>query len=195
VASGTQIECLCEGEKGDGSGKRTSIDPVFINTLMRTLRPAWVRFEGSNVVRPQPCGGRAALIKKLPDELKLCLSRGGDTTLMVWADCDDNCANADALKAAFWEEAKRQGITEEQFDGVVFVFAKDRLENWIEFLLTGSTDEAKEGPRVKFDREVADAAKKLAELCLAARPVEGMPPSLQWSCKNWRTLVERMKRS
>jgi len=129
----------------------------------------------------------------MPDELKICLSRGGDTTLMVWADCDDNCADGDALKAAFWQEASAQGITKEQFDQVVFVFAKDRLENWIEFLLTGKTDEAKEGPKKKYDREVADAAKKLAELCKADRSVNGMPPSLQWSCKNWRTLVERMK--
>lgn len=193
MASKTQIECLCEGKKGDGSGNRTSNDLVFINALMKALRPPWVRFEGSNVVRPQPCGNRAAVIKKMPDELKICLSRGGDTTLMVWADCDDNCADGDTLKAAFWDEATAQGITKEQFDQVVFIFAKGRLENWIEFLQTESTDESKEGPRVKNTRDVADAAKKLARLCAAGQQVAGMPLSLQWSCKNWRTLVERMK--
>jgi len=156
--------CLCEGKRGD------SIDEVFINKLMRMVKVPWIRPEGSNIVRAQSCGGRSDVIKRMPNELKVCLNRGGDTTLMVWADCDDTCADGDALKATFWKEAERQGITKAQFDTVVFVFAKDRLEKWIEFLQTGNTDEAKEGPRVKHNREVADAAKKLAELCKAARP-------------------------
>lgn len=132
-------------------------------------------------------------MEKMPAELKNCLAAGGNTTLMVWGDCDDNCADADALKNAFWTEAERQGMTREQFDSVVFIFAKDRLENWIQFLQTESTDESVEGPRVNHNRIVAEAAKKLAELCKAGKPVEGMPPSLQWSCRNWRALVQRMR--
>lgn len=181
--------CLCEGAQG------ASIDPVFIHTLMRTLKPAWVRSQGSNVVRLQPCGSRSEVIKRAPDELNKCLNAGGYTTLMVWADCDHDCADGDALKRAFWHEAKRSGITQEHFDRIVFVFAKDRLENWIQFLNAGQTNEAEEGPRVRYGKEAADAAKKLADLCKAGKPVEGMPSSLQWSCKNWRALVERMKSS
>ena len=71
--------------------------------------------------------------------------------------------------------------------------SKDRLENWIEYLQTGSTDEFQEGPRVKHNRTVADAAKKLANLCKAGKPLDGLPPSLQWSCKNWTALVKRMR--
>jgi hypothetical protein len=112
---------------------------------------------------------------------------------MVWADCDDNCSDGEALKAEFWTEAQRQGITREQFDRVVFIFAKDRLENWIEFLQDGRTDESKEGPRVKHNRTVADAARKLADFCKAGKPVDSLPLSLKWSCKNWRALAERMK--
>jgi hypothetical protein len=176
---------LCEGAKD-------SNDLVFINALMKSLKPAWVRRQGSSVVAPEePCGGRKALIEKMPARLRNCLNRGGDTTLMVWADCDDNCADGEALKNVFWKEAERQGITREQFDRVVFVFAKDRLENWIEFLRTGNTDEAKEGPRVKHGRDVGEAAKKLAELCKSGKSIDGMPLSLQWSCRNWRTLAER----
>ncbi len=160
---------------------------------MKSLKPVWVRPQGSSVVAPEPCGGRKALIEKMPARLRNCLNRGGDTTLMVWADCDDNCADGEALKNAFWKEADRQGITKEQFDRVVFVFAKDRLENWIEFLRQGKTDEAVEGPPVKHGRNVADAARKLAEFCKAGKSVDEMPPSLQWSCKNWRALAERMK--
>jgi hypothetical protein len=134
-------------------------------------------------------------MEKLPEELRSCLGAGGDTTLMVWADCDDNCANAEALKTKFWVPAQQQGITKTQFESVVFVFAKDRLENWIEYLQTGATDESKPGPRVRHNREVADAAKKLANLCKAGRLVGGMPASLQWSCGNWRALAKRMTRT
>jgi len=112
---------------------------------------------------------------------------------MVWADCDDDCDDGDALKGEFWKEVKQSGITQNDFDHIVFIFAKDRLENWIQFLNAGQTNEDEEGPRLKHDKEAADAAKKLAGFCKAGRPVEDFPASLQWSCKNWRTLVERMK--
>jgi hypothetical protein len=189
MASRTQIVCLCEGAKG------ASIDEVFINKLMRTLKPAWVRAQGSNVVRTQPCGSRSEVIKRTPEELKRCLDAGGHTTLMVWADCDDNCADGDALKSEFWKEAQQSGIERDDFDRIVFIFAKDRLENWIQFLNTGQTNEAEEGPRTKHDKEAAEAAKKLASMCKEGRPVDSMPPSLQWSCRNWRALVERMRTS
>jgi hypothetical protein len=187
VASRTQIVCLCEGKKGQ------SIDEVFINRLMKSLQPDWLRpWPGSNVIRLVPCGRRKELVEKMPEELNDCLSAGGHTTLMVWADCDD-CDNSEALKAHFWNEARRQSINSEQFERVVFIFAKDRIENWIEFLNTGATDESREGPRVKYNREAADAAKKLASICKENKPVTNMPPSLQWSCKNWQALKKRMK--
>jgi len=81
----------------------------------------------------------------------------------------------------------------EDFDQVVFVFAKDRLENWIEFLLTGTTDESKEGPRQKHGSAVAQAAKTLANRCASGASELKLPPSLAWSCQNWRRLVERMR--
>jgi hypothetical protein len=162
---------------------------------LKALDPAWIRpWTGNNIVRTVDCGGRTDLIAKMPGELQSCLTMGGDTTLMVWADLDDDMAGGDELKARFWKAAQQAGIISEQFDQVVFVFAKDRIENWIEFLLTGATDESKEGPRQKHDRTVAEAAKSLAKRCAsgAAEPV--LPRSLAWSCLNWRRLVERMRR-
>ena len=91
-------------------------------------------------------------------------------------------------------DAQQVGITKEQFDQVVFVLAKDRLENWIEFLLTGATDESREGPRQKYDRPGAEAAKSLAKRCMSGAAEPKLPPSLAWSCMNWRKLVERMRR-
>lgn len=120
---------------------------------------------------------------------------GGDATLMVWADCDDDCADSNELKDAFWHEAHRKGIARDEFDSVVFIFPKDRLENWIEFLKTGETDENQEGPRVASNREVAEAAKELARKCKAGQPISNIPPSLQWSCANWHALAQRMKSS
>jgi hypothetical protein len=95
------------------------------------------------------------VIAKTPEYLRQCLKRGADTTLMVWADLDHDKDNGDQLKVLFWEEAEKAGITKEDFDGVVFVFAKDRIENWIEFLRTGRTDENAEGPRVPQGKLVA----------------------------------------
>jgi hypothetical protein len=167
---------------------------VFINRLMKSLQPDWLRpWKGSNVVRLVPCGGRKEVVENMPVELQRCLDAGGKTTLMVWADCDDNCNDGDALKAHFWQEAKQNGITQEQFERVVFIFAKDRIENWIEFLVSGSTDESREGPRVKHNREAADAAKNLADFCKSGKPLNDMPPSLRWSCKNWRAFTGRMR--
>src|SRR5688500_2566418 len=105
MASRTQLVCLCEGRKGE------SIDEVFINRLMKSLRPDWVRqWPGSNVVRLIPCGGRKEVVEKMPGELGRCLEAGGTTTLMVWADCDHDCTDPNALKALFWKEAQKNGI-------------------------------------------------------------------------------------
>jgi hypothetical protein len=129
----------------------------------------------------------------MPAELRSCLDAGANTTLMVWADCDDNCADPDELKALFWNEAQQRKISRTDFDRVVFIFAKDRIENWIDFLLTGTIDESKEGPRVRHNKQAADAAKKLAEICVSGKHVDNMPASLLWSCNNWKSLRDRMK--
>ena len=188
MANRTQILCLHEGTAG------SSVDPVFINRLMRSLKPAWIRpWAGSNTVRLEPCGGRNALMETVPRKLKEVLDAGGNTTLMVWADLDHDMPNGDALKHEFWRQAQQQGITREHFDQAVFVFAKDRIENWIQFLTTGATDESQEGPRLRNDKHAADAARLLAEHCTRGAPIPNIPPSLEWSCRNWRALVERMR--
>jgi hypothetical protein len=128
----------------------------------------------------------------MPEELKACLAVGSDTTLMVWADLDDNMPDGDALKREFWAVADKAGIAKSDFDSVVFVFAKDRLENWIEFLESGSTDETREGKRVKYPKQASDAANKLADRCRSNSSGPELPPSLSWSCQNWRTLCDRM---
>ncbi len=190
MANRTQIVCLHEGEKG------RSIDPVFINRLIKTLNPSWLRpFTGSNRIRLVGCGGRKDLVKKMPAELLSCIRQGGQTTLMVWADLDHDMADGDELKEVFWRQAESEGITREQFSQVVFAFAKDRLENWIQFLLDGATTESVEGPRIKDNRQAINAARTLAERCRQTLTDPPVPPSLEWSCRNWREFAERMKRS
>lgn len=133
------------------------------------------------------------MIARMPGELRTCLEMGADTTLIVWADLDDDMDDGDQLRQTFLVVARQNGVTESEFNRVVFVFAKDRLENWVEFLLTGSTDETQEGPRVKDGKRVAEAAKKLAQICKGQLQGDQLPPSLNWSCQNWRRLVARMK--
>jgi hypothetical protein len=165
---------------------------LFIRTLIKALDPQWIRpWPGNNVLKPVDCGSRGELIARFPKELLACLRAGGDTTLMVWADVDDAPTSPDELRALFWEEARQHGIQKGQFDQAIFVFARDRLENWIEYLNTGKTDEGSEGPRVRYPREAADAAKRLAQLC-KSNSQEDLPESLKWSCANWRRLVRQM---
>jgi hypothetical protein len=186
MAKRTQIVCLHEGEKGH------SIDPLFIRRLIKSLNPSWIRPQGgSNLIRPVDCGGRSQLIKRMPEELRACLQAGGEVTLMVWADVDSD-PDPEALKKLFWEEAQSVGISPAEFEQVVFVLPKYRIENWIEFLHSGSTDEGSKGPRVK-DRQATDAARLLADRCEKQRPSPKLPPSLEWSCRNWKALVARLK--
>jgi hypothetical protein len=129
----------------------------------------------------------------MPAELRACLQAGGNTTLMVWADLDHDMANGDHLKAEFRKAAGAADLAESDFDRAVFIFAKDRLENWIQYLTSGGTDETIEGPRVTNNKEVAKAARKLAEMCLRQVSDPPLPDSLAWSCHNWKKLVKRMK--
>ncbi len=188
MPSRTQIVCLHEGKKG------RSIDPVFINALIKALKPSWLRPDkGSNLIRLVDCGGRSELIEKMPTELRACLNAGADTTLIVWADVDDD-RDCDQLKEKFWKTAQEAGITNQQFSEVIFALAKNRLENWIQFLTSGTTDESVEGPRIKHNRVAAEAARALAKRCQTQQQEPPLPSSLEWSCRNWKQLAARMKR-
>jgi len=187
MANRTQIVCLHEGKHG------RSIDPLFINAFLKRLQPNWIRpWKGSNIVRTVDCGGRTELIERMPAELRAVLRMGASTTLMVWADLDHDMPTCLALKNRFWAVAQEKGVSQAEFDQVVFAFAKDRLENWIEFLSAGATNESIEGARVKHNREAADAGRALADRCRSSRQVSLLPRSLKWSCLNWRALSQRM---
>ncbi len=183
----TQIVCIHEGKKG------ASIDPVFVNAFLKAYDPEWIRPWGTSKIRLVPKGGKTELQADFPKELKNVLRAGADTTLIVFADIDDKLKTGDELKELYWRTAQENGISREEFDKVVFIFSKDRIENWIQFLQTGQTDENKEGPRVNNNSEVRNAAQKLAEMCLSGNPTVSLPPSLHWSCNNWHQLINRMK--
>jgi hypothetical protein len=188
MAKCTQIVCIHEGTKG------ASIDPVFANAFLKSYDPEWVRPWKTGVVRFVACRGKSELLDAFPKELQACEAAGGDTTLIVLADVDDDLENSDELKKKYWETAQKAGISKEIFEKAVFIFPKDRIENWVEFLSTGKTDEGQEGPRVKNNVTVVKAAQSLAERCRASNNLNRtFPPSLEWSCRNWRLLVNRMK--
>ena len=180
----TQLICLHEGKSG-------SVDSVFANRFMKTYDPSWMRPWKTGSIRFVPCGGKTGVLKQFPAELKNCDAMGGDTTLVVLADLDDDCKDGDALKEKYRKEAKAEQIDPDLFSQAVFIFPKDRIENWIQYLNSGKTDENVEAPRVK-NSEAVEAAKKLAELCRSGSDSEGFPPSLKWSCTNWRKLTDRM---
>ena len=184
----TQVICLHEGERNK-AGKLFSIDPIFASAFIRAYKPTWLR----GAFTPVACGGKTRLLEKFPIELTLCGKSGGDTTLVVLADVDDDHEDCDSLKAKYHAKAKKAKISDELFEKVVFIFPKDRIENWVEFLTTKHTNENIEGPRVE-PSVAASAARELARLCKHPHEiVEPFPPSLEWSCKNWNALIERMR--
>ena len=183
----TQIVCIHEGTRG------ASIDPVFVNSFFKAYNPEWIRPWGTSKIRLVPKGGKTELQAEFPKELKNVLRAGADTTLVVFADIDEKIETGDELRELYWKKAQENDISRDDFDKVVFIFSKDRIENWIQFLQTGNTDESVEGPRINNNSEARDAAQKLAEMCLSGKSTFPFPPSLQWSCKNWHQLLNRMK--
>jgi hypothetical protein len=121
VASRTQILCLCEGAK-------SSIDSVFIRHLIKKLNPKWIRpWDGNNAIRIIPSHGRAELMRALPTEFNTARSIGSSTAIMVWADLDNDCSDGDQLKRAFKKVAKAEGMSDAEFESIIFAFAKDRM--------------------------------------------------------------------
>ena len=175
----TQIICLHEG-------RPNSVDRSFVNSFLKAYSAKWMR--PWTLV---PCGDKTRLLERFPKELKICGSRGGNTTLIVMADVDD-CKDSDALKAKYRKAAQAEGISQDLFDQVVFAFPKDRIENWVQYIKTGTTDENVEGPRVK-NPGAATAAKKLADICKSGSDNSSFPPSLKWSCISWSNMTRRVR--
>lgn len=184
----TQIVCIHEGKQG------VSIDPVFITAFFKAYNPSWIRPWGTSKIRLVPYGGKTELRAGFSAELKNVLAAGANTTLIVFADIDDEFDDGEELKKLYWEVAQKNKIKKEDFDKVVFIFSKDRIENWIQFIQTGTTDEDKEGPRVYNNSIVKDSANKLADMCLDKKTECKFPKSLKWSCCNWHLLINRMKK-
>jgi hypothetical protein len=111
---------------------------------------------------------------------------------MVWADVDANGSPNQLFSSIEKQLTKGKPplLTQDEFNQIVFVFAHSRIENWIEFLNQGKTNEETPGPRVDND-EVAMAARKLAKICSDGDSLK-LPTSLAWSCKNWKALTQRM---
>mgnify|MGYP007069879440 CR=1 FL=1 len=185
----TQIVCIHEGTRS------ASIDPVFVNSFLKAYDPEWIRPWGTSKVRLVPCGGKTELLSAFPRELKSVLTMGADTTLVVFADIDDGLETGEDLKKKYWAIARENNIPSDTFEKVVFIFSKDRIENWIQFLQTGFTDENQEGPRVNDNSKVRESAQKLAEMCLSGNNKMTFPPSLSWSCNNWHKLINRMRKN
>jgi hypothetical protein len=183
----TQVVCLHEG-------KKDSVDLIFANAFIKAYDPEWLRPYSTGVVYFRPCGGKSSLLKVFPEELKNCITRGSNTTLVVLTDLDDECTDGEELKKQYWEAAKEQGIAREKFDGVLFITPKYRIENWIEYLSTGTTDENEKGPRLKYTGvDARKMAKDLVDMCRNPKKCpDTFPPSLEWSCQNWHSLVKRM---
>lgn len=185
MAKRTQIVCLHEGKNGN-------VDQVFINRLLKKLDPSWLRPFKTGVARFVCGGGRNehGMYRKFIEELAHCDRQGGDTTLIVLSDVDD-LETPDKLKSIFDQRAAIENLGS-ALSKVVYIFPQNRIENWFEYLLDGATDESKEGKR-RNTKDASNAADKLAKMCIENQRNSNIPLSLQWSCNQWRDLVNNMK--
>ncbi|MCL2016106.1 MAG: hypothetical protein FWG68_07680 [Defluviitaleaceae bacterium] len=187
----TQIVCLHEGEKD-------SIDPIFVNAFLKKLNPTWLRPWAKSKVKLIPCTDKTTMLKHyFPVELERCTKMGADTTLVVMTDLDDDCANGDILRDKYRQIAENAEIDEKLFAKVVFICPKYRIENWIEYLNTGHTDENIKAPRTD-NNSAKMAAIKLADMC--QKNVDknignaDFPLSLKWSCNNWNEISRQLQK-
>ena len=182
----TQIICIHEGVDN-------SVDRKFAQAFLKQYKPSWVRPGKNNKGwQFESCGDNTNLLKQFPRYLDLCSRRGGHTTLVVLGDLDHSHKNGDELKEKYWKAANAADIKREYFDQVIFIFPKDRIENWIEYINMGHTNEEIEGPRVSIE-EARKAGKALAVRCKSSQALQNIPLSLAWSCNNWQQLVRRMR--
>ncbi|GHV04066.1 hypothetical protein AGMMS50229_04640 [Campylobacterota bacterium] len=181
----TQIVCLHEGVNNN-------VDRVFINRLLKKLDLSWIRPYKTGDVRLVCGGGRNddQLYRVFVDELRKCSAAGGNTTLIVLSDVDD-LDSPNALQTIFDNKAREAGLSC-ALDKVVYIFPKNRIENWFEYLLNGSTNESQEGRR-RDNEKAREAAEILAQKCTQKQRDPQMPPSLKWSCEQWNKLTTRMK--
>ena len=85
--------------------------------MIRALDPSWLRPFKNAKTRLNPCGNRIGVLDRLPTEIRIAAMTGGDTTVMVWADCDDDCSDCEALKAKAWEVATFTRMVVQELEG------------------------------------------------------------------------------
>jgi hypothetical protein len=151
-----------------------SFGTAFLNKITRVRR-----------IEPVRMGRRSMLVNDFPRQLKAVRSRGGKAALVVLIDADhDSVQEIREVLDRRLKEADMPTISPE--DPIFIAIPKWRIENWIEYLRTGDTDEAAQGARLIDEASARPLAAKLHETCLNGPPLASPPPSLEQACTEWQ---------
>lgn len=136
-------------------------------------------------------GSRANVINRFPKELKALRSRSG-SALVVMIDADKDSVSD--VRQIIDQKLAQTGEPPVRVKDLVFVASpKWRIENWIQYLREGHTDESKQGPRLDKENSCREDAKRLFESCIGNVALLQAPESLESACAEWKPFRNRIK--
>ena len=107
------------------------------------------------------------------------------TALVVLIDADRD--SVETIRRLLDDRLKQEQMNALSSEDRVFIASpKWRIENWIEYLKTGKTDEKSQGPRLDDEGSARTLALDLHRKCLVKSPLLNVPPSLGKACEEWQ---------
>ena len=174
--SGVKIVLLCEDKQTDVFVRRFLRHRNFDERDIRTLPLPDGRRSGEQWVR-----------KRYPDELKVIRSRR-DAYLIVVVDADTG--TTEDRRKQLETECRHKGVpSKTERDPVLLFVPRRNVETWIAYLGGSNVDEDRLYPKLKRERDCAEHARQLHEMCrVEQRLREPAPPSLREACGEYRKL-------
>lgn len=174
--SRARITLLCEDSQTDS----------FVRRFLKRRN-----FSGRDITTaPLPAGSQSGeqwVRERYPSELRAIRGRQG-AYLVVVTDAD--AGSTDDRRAELDAECERQGVPRRDDDDPVLVVVPRRsIETWLHYLGGQPVDELKHYPRLRWERDCADHAKRLYAMCHEDQRLDdSAPPSLREACEEYRKL-------
>lgn len=142
-------------------------------------------------IEPVRKGSRALLVQDFPRQVKAVRSRGGAAALVVLIDADRD--SVDKVWNILNDRLKQEGMSVISSSDLIFIASpKWRIENWIEYLRTGATNEELQGPRLEDEGSAREDAGSLYQMCVTRALPPNPPPSLKAACEQWLAFRDKL---
>lgn len=174
--SGAKIVLLCEDSQTNSFVRRFLKRRNFSNRDIQTLPLSADQGSGEQRVRAQ-----------YPNQLKAIRAKR-DAYLIVVIDADTHTTSQrrDQLDDA----CRQQNVpARTDKDSVVLVIPRRNIETWFAYLSGSEVDEETRYPKLKRERDCAEPARELYEMCHRNQYLrKPAPPSLVETCKEYEIL-------